>query len=199
MQECLRWVASLKGALFTCGGYRSKQRRLWIHLLVLGFDAFLVTRCGAHILVLNCRDANRSAAALQIQEQRCAGATPRANVCNVFPWNKTLDPKVAVSSASRHDARHTSTSTQRVLQGSLSRFSGGAAPETVSFPSRSPALAVPALAVKQGGGFLSLILFTHSNCRPALMMKTGVKERQLSFFFSSNKNVCSNVELYNAH
>lgn len=127
-----------------------------------------------------------------VQQQHCRYSSRDAlerrheqNVCNVSPWNKTLDPKVPVSSASRHDDRHTSTSTQRVLRGSLSRFRGGAAPETVSFPSRSPALAVPALAVKQGGGggFLSLILITHSNCRPALVMKTGVKERQLSFFF----------------
>lgn len=132
--------------------------------------------------------------------QRCTAATPRANVCNVFPWNKMLGPQsssVLYLSSRRSTHFH---STQRVLQGSLSRFSGGAAPETVSFPSRSPALAVPALAVKQGGGgFLSLILITHGNCRPALMMKTGVKEPQLSFFFSSNKNVCFNVELYNAH
>lgn len=133
-------------------------------------------------------------------EQRCTGATPRANVHNVSPSNKTLDPKVPASSASRHDARHTSTPLKVCCRGHCHGSVEEPPPETISFPSRSPALAVPAPAVKEGGGFLSLILFTLSNCRPARVMKTGVKERQLSFFFfSSNKNVCFNVELYNAH
>lgn len=87
--------------------------------LVLGFNACLATRCGPHIFIPNYQNANCSAAVLQVVWEGRTGATPQANMYNRY------GPQSYSVLCLRHDFH----SAQSVSRGSLSRFSGGAAPQ----------------------------------------------------------------------